>query len=425
MGNRFGVFDSKHHDTDLHAHDELVVFGYIREQTMILNQLIPFEIQTLCSQFYYQACYLFLTIGSRGSRAHNLRSIKCINLKSFERFDFRITDITNNEVNILETQDWDKMFYGECIQHDVLLPPWILNQPTTYNVVGNLDPYRRYNILYRMAGAASKNFQLTNTCHAMLYASDDLRQRTNGNDKGVINAFYYTMPELSQRLTSVTSILDEQRNCIYTVGRNDSYGNNIIHELDLNAAVLEWKQHKDIIQSGRIFGVALAIIDDAVILMCGGRDIASPNVDAVHIINLNTKQVIDMDAMNHKRAYFDCVPYRDNREFIVGGGYVGCKTLEILDVVKDKWRIVPQETKHTHEWKSCLFMDNCNENIVYIGGQQLGYDEVAKLGTIEWCDLRENTNKFQMLRDYSSIASLFDINKNFVIETWKSRSLLM
>ena len=167
--------------------------------------------------------------------------------------------------------------------------------------------------------------KLSKTASCIIYNADQLKHKTK--DKEIINGYYCNLPELQQPLTSVTSIADNNQNKIYTIGRSE-YGKNYIYELDLNNSELEWNRFENVLNR-KIFGVALTMInktnynnnDDAIMMMCGGRNINRNLVNDVNLINLTTKTMIDMTSMNHKRGYFSCVPYKGNNTFMVGGGY--------------------------------------------------------------------------------------------------------
>ena len=373
---------------------------------------------------------MFLTTGSMGCLRMDFNAIQCINIKSGQTFKFALQNLDEDEgesKDILNHEHFDKMYFGECIQQNVTLPTWILNKyKDNDNKPKDIDSRHRYNILYRIAGAYGKNLKLSKTANCIIYNAEQLRQSTN--DKAIINGYYVNLPELQQPLTSVTSIIDNQKNKIYTIGRSE-YGKNYIYDLDLECAELEWNRNEGILTK-KIFGSSLTIINKTnynqnnndTILMCGGRNINRNIINDVNILNLTSKTIINMKAMNHKRAYFNCVSYKGNNTFIVGGGYEGCKTLEVFDIIKDEWMIIPQETNYSHEYNSCLWIDNCNQNIVYCCGKKLGYDQLDHLGYIEFCDLREDTNKFKIFKN-AKIASLFNIKG--INDKWESRSMFI
>merc|ERR1712129_64734 len=119
--------------------------------------------------------FLFLIIGSTQCSHMNLNSLQCLNITAFKRQSFNVLDLHDTERNILESEDWDKMFYGQCIAENILAPQWILDNDTA----NNINPRHRYNILYRIGGAASKTLQLTNTCDCIIY--DPLQHKTSND----------------------------------------------------------------------------------------------------------------------------------------------------------------------------------------------------------------------------------------------------
>ena len=357
---------------------------------------------------------MFLMMGSNWCARMDFNSFQSLNIKTLKSQKFKIYDLQNRDCEVLQTEEWDKMFFGQVIQTNINAPDWILLDESNKII----NSHHRYNIFYRIAGASSKTMQLTNTADCLIY---DAEQYNSSSE--YVTAYYYKLPSLSQRLTSVASTLSTANKTIYSIGRNQ-IGKNLIHSLCLNANELEWKEHENILKE-RIFGVALTVIeqrkDATVLLMCGGRNMNRNVVNNVNVINMTNQSNVSVKAMNYKRAYFDCVWLKDH-QFIAGGGYKDCRTLEIYDIVKNVWMEVPQQTNYAHEGNACLGVDNCNENIVYIGGKQLGYDPLDTLGCVEWCDLRQNTKKFQVL---GSLEHLFGINQKAVNDKWVSRSLFI
>merc|ERR1712232_86666 len=118
----------------------------------------------------------------------------------------------------------------------------------------NIHPRHRYNILYRIAGAASKNLQLTNTSDCIVY--DPMQHKAS---EDTIVAYYCPLPPLSQRMTSVTSTLDTRMNAIHNIGRNE-FGKNYIHSLSL--------------------------ADLSCLLLCGGRNMNRQAVKSVNMISM-------------------------------------------------------------------------------------------------------------------------------------------
>lgn len=422
MGNYSG--STKEHKNN---EQELVVFGYIRKESSKCYSSIPIDIQKLCNLFYYQDWFVFITIGSLGCQRMDFNSIQSINIKTAQTFNFALKNLDvgqqNEPENILRHEHFDKMYYGECSSQNVNLPSWIINK--YQDKTKEIDLRHRYNILYRIGGAYGKNLKLSKTSNCIIYNAEQFKYKKK--NKEIINGYYCNLPELHQPLTSVSSIMDNNKNTIYTIGRSE-YGKNYIYKLDLNKSKLEWDRMDNILEK-KIFGVAMNMINnthfndnnDSIMMICGGRNINRNLVNDVNIINLTKHKVFNMESMNKKRGYFNCVSYKKNdNTFICGGGYEQCDTLEIFDINKNQWIMIPQKTNYYHETNSCLWMDNSNQNIVWICGKKLGYEQLRDLGYIEFCDLRENTNKFQVYQN-KSIAKLFDIKGSSINDKWESR----
>merc|ERR1719474_625064 len=181
---------------------ELIVAGYIREHSHSLSQPISTDIRQICLAFFYQDWHMFLTIGSAECAKTEYNAIKCLNLKSLETYEFALHDLTWPDGPCpFQSIGFDKMFFGECLQQNTSLPPWVLRHIESDDD-HPLSAHHRYNILYRIAGARSMDGKLTKRSNCIIY--DPLQFR-----KGqLIDGYYLDLPEIEVPMTSNTAVLN-------------------------------------------------------------------------------------------------------------------------------------------------------------------------------------------------------------------------
>ena len=103
------------------------------------------------------------------------------------------------------------------------------------------------------------------------------------------------------------------------------------------------------------------------------------------------------------------------------------KTLEIFDCGKDKWTPMRPKTNKRHRRYPLVWNDELDPNVVFIAGDISSNGRADKLGCIEWCDVRQNKKKFELLFGGQPINHLFGLatkKKKIDKRHWQSRALL-
>eukprot|EP01084_Bolivina_argentea_P047270 87090_1 len=351
--------------------NELLVSGYIHN----INPLTPKDIILLCLSFFHaNVKWLYINCG---------KIYKMLNIESKQQYNiqintFKLTSNTHNIYNRRVSNPSNK--------------PYLFHLKKTSKLFQFLIP----KTLSKNAVNATKSEQYLDqfdkyTQFQCLLSNDLLwfwPLLLSEGKKDLINCYSVNIPPINNSVNRfcqpIMHSYSKSKDCLIQIG---GLWVNSINILNSNG----WKSYFNHLQYDvRLSGLCLINNDKKLLVMGGiiGNDIESiDNVsDCVQLIDLDALNVDTkcnlVSSMQQKRYEFVCAT--DDIFVYVGCGYkwdmnknmnLASKRVEYYDLNKDKWMYLGNETNETHLFDNLLWIDRENPNIIYIGGDTLGFDD--------------------------------------------------
>eukprot|EP01084_Bolivina_argentea_P255928 430662_1 len=422
---------------------EIVIHGLMHNECLF-SQIIPLSVVNICCNYYYKDinCNLLLWTSIKPTHQRQYRmSIQSIHLydDSSPKRNISIASLSNN---LFKTHNFDKTGAGHCMLSHIVFPKqFINNQLSQYPLLNDYE----YDALIRCGGCNSFDSSISNTCELIIL--DDKLENTfdlnisdnpflkHRSDKTIVPtdtdekfqiAYFYQLPSIKYKLSPISVTYNTNTNEIICVGglNEDFETLKDIYSLNLNANVLEWRKYKNDLVNN-VCRSSLCWIDYNKLVVIGGdnhnysyRTVSLCTFMDVNNMKNKCKYLSRMNfARNQCGSYYD----RINNKIIVGGGCNDSydekvsRSIEIYDIVKDKWIFYETLMNYTHGCDCVVFGKNDNQNVIYVAGDWMANGLWESFGFVEWIDLRESNVKWNILWNQSII-------KQFNVKNSRSRA---
>eukprot|EP01084_Bolivina_argentea_P291568 501113_1 len=420
---------------------ECLVFGFIIQHILKeyeTKPLVPLEIYYLFILFFPKITFnqhLCLLNGSMVGPNSNKNKGNIINLKTFHKYSMEIYNVEKNISK--KKKSLFNCCYGmmSCSVSNTIIPGWLYNKlkdPFNYNdgkIPKSLQPsVLNTDIIMDNQPTLNKDgynmiFINDKSTKIGLYIFHSKQLNPNNNK---ISAYYHSLPSII--IGQPDAIICDNDTCTLYAFTNT--WNINIHEICLNIDninALNWcdtsiKQKNTIYSNTNCFikqnnMKKIALIGEKKLEIC--------------CVKSKTTEVMKVD-MNKDRSFGGCAYSQYKNWIVVGGsgkynmteymqfGSAAANTIEYLDLNSLKqWNYLGKNTNNLHCNNPCIWFDNINPNILYIGGDKINNGKYNELGNIEYCDIRQE--KWNVLKS-SKLLKLFKI-KNKTTD-FRSRSLL-
>ena len=381
------------------------------------------------------------------------------------RTSFSFLDIHSKQLSKFQTKWIDAYCCGNLMVHQIKL------HLSLHSYSPHSDIHRQYDLLFRVSGYT--HWHITN---------GDIAQCLIIDNTNIDNSITVNLPDLAAISTSPGMAYDYKMDNLFVIGGfRQGKERKIIQKIELNKMSNDF-QILDTEMLHPREGCVGAVINHKLLIIGGydgnktlnGVELYSDG-DGIH--NENAAGSIGQKAMNYVRykpgLYHD--KYKQ-RVYVGGGGHGGykyqsvknavfvdeprhhghgwnrrtqyfsypvrtltdkvewpvydenvSKSVEYFDLNKSEWVLIKNNCKYNHAFAPCLWIDDKNPNILYIGGndgsnkreqQVIDYAKKYGLGMIEWIDIGGNAQKWSLLFDQ-------DLNKLYKIDDIENRGLFM
>ena len=101
----------------------------------------------------------------------------------------------------------------------------------------------------------------------------------------------------------------------------------------------------------------------------------------------------------------------------------GTHSVELYDLVKDKWTVHSAVLQYEHLHPTMWTLDDINPNVLYVAGNSVRFGaKKGSVGFVEWTDLRMKAKQFELL--YNEPLDDFYSIEATRGNLWEPRSLL-
>eukprot|EP00484_Ammonia_sp_Unknown_P030046 CAMPEP_0197025154 /NCGR_PEP_ID=MMETSP1384-20130603/5567_1 /TAXON_ID=29189 /ORGANISM="Ammonia sp." /LENGTH=728 /DNA_ID=CAMNT_0042453647 /DNA_START=171 /DNA_END=2354 /DNA_ORIENTATION=+ len=323
---------------------------------------------------------------------------------------------------VLETKDWDRYSYGECIvsisnkrnhNHDILPSwPWLkLKYKSDVKRERDDLEFCKFKMFVRCGGILTKDDEYTNENDLIFWNAANL------NEIGrQIDAYHCKLPPFKQRMESPAVIYDDNNNVLAFGGYSYDDGKALknIHCLNLNVkrTQFKWKKYGCSLSKARYESSVVHIVSslgqNRFVIIGGKANSTKPIVDVEMFDSSKTtkeSKCTTLAELNYARFRPGaCIVGGDHSKLACCGGILygkGTDRVEMYDVNKNKWTlhktVLQYDHQHPSMWTEVKLI---NPNILYVAGNNISFGaKKGSLGYIEWTDLRENAKKFNLLYD--------------------------
>ena len=301
------------------------------------------------------------------------------------------------------------------------------------------DDSKNHSMIFRCGGVYASNKQRCAECDVTIF--NHLR-----DDKDVITAYALSLPSLSVPTSLTSSVYNQFNGILYCIGGETDqqqvtpniFSLNLNQQINERNGLLEWKTDSVQLYESRK-SASLCLVDRDDLMIIGGKSRSGEKLQSVELYVNGYKATKLLAPLNLPRSASGCLLFDESdKRVIVGGGWGGWnndetqKSIEWYDAIKNEWYLFPKRTNFEHQFQPILWNDaggqnGGNPNVIYIAGDCIGIDSKSMLGTVEWIDIRENTNgddKWNIFQDEKSLVQMFSLQK-VDEKMWRSRSLMI
>eukprot|EP01084_Bolivina_argentea_P086069 155575_1 len=372
----------------------LLIDGYIRNLQQHIVGIIPTTINIILLKFYIaipnRSHLLFIThdndpkleklpmyCSNSGNEKQCAATFKLFNIYSKTKQTIRL--ISHNAKNDIHSISVDtKQSYGHCLISNIDILP-----PQFKNLNGNIS------LLYRFASETV----------------DSIAFQTKNNNEDIINGYVSQKPNNDPQNVESKSyrkyypmIYDSKRYNILFAG--GCYGMWRDGHLNIGEYNLLTNKITMLGKTNDLRGVwpNICIIKNDKLFICGGRtsvcmtdSMCGCSVNkSVELYDLNNSdEIIQLESMNYGREGHGCVYNNELQKVFVGGGEGSNNSIEMYDMVKNKWILMESKSNFTYRFAK-MFCDVNNPNLVNICGFN------NKSAYCECVDIRDSKSRWMM-----------------------------
>eukprot|EP01083_Nonionella_stella_P089805 250738_1 len=334
------------------------------------------------------------------------------------------------------TRDFDRYSFGECMvsisnEMNGSVPQWPWFMAKYKADVRVQTCINRYKMYIRCGGIHTKDDEYTNQNDLFLFNASNL------NDIGrEIDSYYCQLPKFKKSMESPAIVYNGLDRILSFGGYSydDGKPSKMIYSLNLNTDKIKkfkWQKYGNVINKARYDASVVHVKGRNKFVIIGGKGTTTKPIDSVEMFDASKK--------TSKNKSAKCIPLADlhfkrfkpgsclvQSKLAVAGGILygkGVNSIELYDLHKNEWIVHATEMLYGHQHPTMYTHAQINPNMLYIAGNNISFGaKKGSLGFVEWCDLRENKKKCNMLytEPIEELYELWGIRPNI----WEPRSLL-